>query len=229
MSMVAPLSRCQRDQRSTPTRRRAPPTPQHPQGVSHVSRWIAHSSLRFARLVLAAAVAALILGVVQLRGAALDVYPQFGPPTVQVQTEALGLSASEVEQFVTNPLEQDLLNGVPWLATIHSRSQPGLSAIDLVFDDGTDIHAARQMVQERLTQAHALPNVGSPPVMVPTAATAARVAMVGLSSHRYTPIELSVLARWRIRPKLMGVPGVADVSIFGQRDRQLQVQVDPAR
>ena len=117
----------------------------------------------------------------------VDVYPQFGPPTVQVQTEALGLSASEVEQFVTVPLEQDLLNGVPWLATIHSRSQPGLSAIDLVFDDGTDIHAARQMVQERLTQAHALPNVGSPPVMVPTAATAARVAMVGLSSQPLQP------------------------------------------
>src|SRR4051794_17747289 len=187
------------------------------------------SSLRFARLVVAAAVAALILGVVQLRAAAADVYPQFGPPTVQMQTEALGLSAAEVEQFVTVPLEQDLLNGVPWLATIHSRSLPGMSAIDLVFDDGTEVSAARQMVQERLTQAHALPNVGSPPVMVPTAATAARVAMVGLSSRTWSPVELSVAARWRIRPKLMGVPGVADVSIFGQRDRQLQVRVDPAR
>jgi Cu/Ag efflux pump CusA len=194
-----------------------------------VSRWISRSSLRYARLVVAAAVAALILGVVQLRAAAMDVYPQFGPPTVQVQTEALGLSAAEVEQFVTVPLEQDLLNGVPWLATIHSRSQPGLSAIDLVFDDGTDVQSARQMVQERLTQAHALPNVGSPPVMIPTAATAARVAMVGLSSRTISPVELSVLARWRVRPKLMGVPGVADVSIFGQRDRQLQVRVDPAR
>jgi Cu/Ag efflux pump CusA len=194
-----------------------------------VSRWISHSSLRFARLVIAAAVAALILGVVQLRAASADVYPQFGPPTVQVQTEALGLSAAEVEQFVTVPLEQDLLNGVPWLATIHSRSLPGMSAIDLVFDDGTEVSAARQMVQERLTQAHALPNVGSPPVMVPTAATAARVAMVGLSSRTWSPVELSVAARWRIRPKLMGVPGVADVSIFGQRDRQLQVRVDPAQ
>jgi Cu/Ag efflux pump CusA len=194
-----------------------------------VSRWISGSSLRFARLVVAAAVAALILGAVQLRAAAVDVYPQFGPPTVQVQTEALGLSAAEVEQFVTVPLEQDLLNGVPWLSTIHSRSQPGMSAIDLVFDDGTDVSAARQMVQERLTQAHALPNVGSPPVMVPTAATAARVAMVGLSSTSWSPVDLSVAARWRIRPKLMGVPGVADVSIFGQRDRQLQVRVDPAR
>jgi Cu/Ag efflux pump CusA len=194
-----------------------------------VSRWISHSSLRFARLVIAAAVAALILGVVQLRAASADVYPQFGPPTVQVQTEALGLSAAEVEQFVTVPLEQDLLNGVPWLATIHSRSLPGMSAIDLVFDDGTEVSAARQMVQERLTQAHALPNVGSPPVMVPTAATAARVGMVGLSSRTWSPVELSVAARWRIRPKLMGVPGVADVSIFGQRDRQLQVRVDPAQ
>ena len=71
-----------------------------------------------------------------------------------MQTEALGLSAAEVEQLITVPLEQDLLNGVPWLDRDPLRSMPGLSAIDLVFEPGTDLYAARQMVQERLTQAH---------------------------------------------------------------------------
>jgi Cu/Ag efflux pump CusA len=151
------------------------------------------------------------------------------PPSVEIQTEALGLSAAEVEQLITVPLEQDLLNGVPWLDRIHSSSMPGLSAIDLTFEPGTNLYAARQMVQERMTQAHALPNVGSPPIMIQPLASASRVAMIGLSSRQVSPIDMSVLARWKIRPRLMGVRGVANVSIYGQRDRQLQVQVDPQR
>ncbi len=182
---------------------------------------------RVGRLGIAMAIGILILGVVQLRSAKVDFLPEFMPPSVQVQTEALGLSAAEVEQLVTVPLEQDLLNGVPWLDRIHSRSQPGLSAIDIVFEPGTDIYAARQMVQERLTQAHALPNVGSPPIMVEPLASVSRVAMIGLKSTTVPLIDMSVLARWKVRPKLMGVPGVANVSIYGLRDRQLQVQVDP--
>src|SRR5205814_2451373 len=106
---------------------------------------------------------------------------------------------------------------------------PGLSVIDLTFQPGTDLYAARQQVQERMTQAHALPNVGSPPIMIqPTAATG-RVAMIRLSSSSVSPIDMSVLARWKIKPRLMGVPGVANVAIYGQRDRQLQVQVDPKK
>src|SRR5213079_643239 len=103
-------------------------------------------------------------GIAQLRAAPVDVLPEFTPPSVQVQTEALGLSAAEVEQLVTVPLEADLLNGVAWLDEIRSESVAGLSAIDLVFEPGTDILRARQMVQERLTQAHALPHVSKPPV-----------------------------------------------------------------
>jgi Cu/Ag efflux pump CusA len=182
---------------------------------------------RFGRLVLAVAAGILVLGASGLGAARIDFLPEFMAPSVQVQTEALGLSAAEVEQLVTVPLEQDLLNGVPWLDRIHSRSQAGLSAIDVVFEPGTDIYAARQMVQERLTQAHALPNVGSPPIMVEPLASASRVAMIGLHSHTVPLIDMSVLARWKIRPRLMGIPGVANVSIYGQRDRQLQVQVDP--
>jgi len=192
-------------------------------------RWVLGSGLRFWRLVVALALGAVVFGISQLRSAPVDVYPEFTPPAVQIQTEALGLSAAEVEQLITVPLEQDLLNGVPWLDRIHSSSMPGLSAIDLTFQPGTNLYAARQMVQERMTQAHALPNVGSPPIMIQPLASASRVAMVGLSSRTVSPVEMSVLARWKIRPRLMGVPGVANVSIYGQRDRQLQVQVDPHR
>jgi Cu/Ag efflux pump CusA len=191
--------------------------------------WILGSGLRFGRLIVALAIGLTVIGIAQLRSAPVDVYPEFMPPSVEIQTEALGLSAAEVEQLITVPLEQDLLNGVPWLDRIHSSSMPGLSAIDLTFQPGTDLYAARQQVQERMTQAHALPNVGSPPIMVqPTAATA-RVAMIRLSSSSVSPIDMSVLARWKIKPRLMGVPGVANVAIYGQRDRQLQVQVDPKR
>ena len=192
-------------------------------------RWVLGSGLRFWRLVVALALGAVVFGITQLRSAPIDVYPEFTPPAVQIQTEALGLSAAEVEQLITVPLEQDLLNGVPWLDRIHSSSMPGLSAIDLTFQPGTNLYAARQMVQERMTQAHALPNVGSPPIMIQPLASASRVAMIGLSSQTVSPVEMSVLARWKIRPRLMGVPGVANVSIYGQRDRQLQVQVDPRR
>jgi len=187
------------------------------------------ASLRTSRLLLAVAVGVVLIGVTQLASAKVDYLPDFMPPSVQIQTEALGLSAAEVEQLVTVPLEQDLLNGVPWLDHIHSRSQPGLSAIDVVFENGTDLYAARQMVQERLTQAHALPNVGSPPVMVEPLASVSRVAMIGMSSNSVSLIDMSVLARWKVRPTLMGIPGVANVSIYGMRDRQLQVEVDPAR
>src|SRR5689334_16760414 len=191
--------------------------------------WIIGSGLRFGRLVVALAIGLTVIGIAQLHSAPVDVYPEFMPPSVEIQTEALGLSAAEVEQLITVPLEQDLLNGVPWLDRIHSSSMPGLSAIDLTFQPGTDLYAARQQVQERMTQAHALPNVGSPPIMVqPTAATG-RVAMIRLSSSSVSPIDMSVLARWKIKPRLMGVPGVANVAIYGQRDRQLQVQVDPAK
>jgi Cu/Ag efflux pump CusA len=178
---------------------------------------------------LALAAGALILGFTQLPNMAVDVLPEFTPPTVEVQTEALGLSATEVEQLITVPLEQDLLNGVAWLDSIRSQSINGLSHIQLVFEPGTDVLRARQVVQERLTQAHALPNVSKPPQMLQPLSSTNRVMMVGLSSESLSLIEQSQEARWTIKPKLMGITGVANVSTWGQRERQLQVQVDPER
>src|SRR6266480_3557773 len=101
-------------------------------------RWIVESSLQFRLLVIAIAAALMFLGITQLRAMPVDVLPEFNPPLVEVQTEALGLSAEEVEQMITVPMEQDLLNGVPWLDTIRSESVPGLSSIVLLFNRGTN-------------------------------------------------------------------------------------------
>jgi CzcA family heavy metal efflux pump len=192
-------------------------------------RWIIGSSLKARGSMLLLATALIALGMVQLWDVPRDVLPEFTPPTVEVQTEALGLSAIEVEELITVPLEQDLLNGVAFLHTIHSASLPGLSSIVMVFEPGTDILDARQVVEERLTQAHALPQVSKPPQMLQPLSSSSRAMFVGLSSDELSLIALSLEARWTIRPRLMGVPGVANVSVWGQRERQLQVLVDPER
>ena len=188
-----------------------------------------HGVMRVRLLILAAALGVLAVGIVQLRETPLDVLPEFTPPYAEIQTEALGLSAEEVEQLITVPLEADLLNGVQGVEVIRSESVPGLSSIVLIFERGTDVYQARQLVEERLTQAHALPNVSKPPTLLQPLSSSNRVLLIGLSSTELTPIEQSVLARWTVRPRLMGVPGVANISIWGMRDQQLQVQVDPER
>jgi Cu/Ag efflux pump CusA len=192
-------------------------------------RWIVESSLKYRLMVVAVAVAIMVVGVRQISEMPVDVLPEFTPTMVEIQTEALGLSAPEVEQLITVPMEQDLLNGVPWLKDIRSESVPGLSRILLIFEPGTDLLRARQVVQERMTQAVALPQVSAPPLMVQPLSSMSRVLMARLSSDEVSPIDRSVIAHWTIRPRLLGVPGVANVAIWGQRDRQLQVQVDPER
>src|SRR5438270_7997727 len=191
-------------------------------------RWIVGWCLKFPLLVLALAVAMISVGITQLRSTPVDALPEFAPPYVEVQTEALGLSASEVEELITLN-QEELLNGTPWLQSIHSTSVAGLSSIILTFQTGTDILRARQLVSERLSLAYALPNVAQPPVILQPMSATSRVMMVGLSSKQVSPIQMSVLARWNIRPALLSVPGVANVSIWGMRDRQLQVLVDPAK
>ena len=191
-------------------------------------RGIVEWCLQYRFLVIVAAAAMLFFGGAQLGSMPVDVLPEFAPVFVEVQTEALGLSAEEVEMLVTLNLEE-LLMGTPWVQTMRSESVPGLSSLILIFEPGTDIMLARQLVQERLSLAWGLPNVSKPPVILQPLSATNRVMMVGLSSDEVSPIALSVLARWNIRPALMGVDGVANVSIWGQRKRQLQVQVDPER
>ncbi len=190
-------------------------------------RWIVEASLKLRFLVVIIAAVLVAYGLSELRQMPVDVYPEFNPPMVEVQTEALGLSAAEVESLITLPMEADLLNGVAWVEQLYSESVPGMSSILLLFEPGSDNIQVRQMVQERLTQAHALPNVSKPPVMLQPLSASNRVMMIGFSAKEMSLIDMSVQAHWNIKPKLMGLPGVANVAIWGQRDQQLQVQVDP--
>lgn len=192
-------------------------------------QWIIASSLRLRTIAAGLAALLLIFGIWELRETPLDVVPEFSPLTLEVKTESLGLSSAEVEALITIPLEADLLNGVAWLRSIESESTAGLSTIEMTFAPGTDLMHARQMVQERLTQAHANPNVSTPPVLLQPVSSAGRIMNIGLTSKSVSLIDMSVEARWVIVPRLLGVPGVANVSIWGQRQWQLQVQVDPKK
>jgi CzcA family heavy metal efflux pump len=180
-------------------------------------------------VILALAAALLVFGYRNLRDAPLDVFPEFAPPLVEIQTEAPGLATEEVENLVTVPLE-NALNNTPRLKTIRSKSVLGLSSIVLIFHEGVDLDAARLHVQERLaTQASNLPAVASPPVILSPLSATSRVMKIGIWSDKLSQMEMTELARWTIRPRLMAVPGVANVAIWGQRDRQFQVLVDPER
>jgi CzcA family heavy metal efflux pump len=191
-------------------------------------RWIVHTSLRFRYLVVAAAASMMFFGVQQLRTMPVDVFPEFAPPRVEVQTSAIGLSAAEVEELVTIPLEQSL-NGIPELDTIRSKSVPQLSSIELLFAEGTDVLEARQLVAERMAAViPTIPTWASPPVMLPPVSTTGRVMEIGLSSDTIDLRDMSMIAYWTIRARLLRVPGVANVAIWGERIKMPQVQVDPA-
>lgn len=192
-------------------------------------RWIVSAALRQRALVLMLAVLLLVFGVRAIEHVPLDVFPEFAPPLVEVQTEVPGLSTEEVESLITVPIE-NAVNGVPWLKTLRSKSVLGLSSVVLIFEEGTDRIRARQLVQERVAAITAdLPIVARPPVILPPLSSTSRALKIGIASQKLDQRELSDLARWTIRPRLMAVPGVANVAIWGQRDRELQVLVDPER
>jgi CzcA family heavy metal efflux pump len=192
-------------------------------------RWIIGSSLRFRYLVVAAAAAMMVYGAGQLRHGRTDAFPEFAPPRVEVQTICLGLSSEETEELVTVPLEQ-ALNGVARLDQIRSASVPQLSSVELIFDRGTDLIQARQVVQERLaTVVPTLPTWAAPPVMRQPISTTSRVMHIGVSSDRISLRQLSTIAYWKIRARLLRVPGVVNVAIWGERLQQQHVDVDPAR
>ena len=188
-----------------------------------------HFALAQRVLVLALAALLVVLGVRAGRDVPLDVFPEFAPPMVEIQTEAPGLSTEEVESLVTVPIET-AVNGVPGLMTLRSKSVLGLSSVQILFERGSDVVRARQMVGERITQVQPrLPLAASQPVLMPPLSSTSRAMKVGLSSKKLDQMQISELVRWTIRPRLMAVPGVANVAVWGQRDRQLQVLVDPDR
>lgn len=192
-------------------------------------RTLVEIALRLRYAATALAIVFVIVGVRVLQDAPLDVFPEFAPPLVEVQTEAPGLSTEEVEALVTMPLEQGL-SGTPYLQTLRSKSVLGLSSVVLIFERGTDLLEARQFVGERLARlSTTLPRVAHPPVLLSPLSSTSRVLKVGVTSPTLNQTELTTLVRWTVRPRLMAVSGVANVAVWGQRDRQLQVLVDPER
>ena len=184
-------------------------------------------SIRNRVVVLALAALLLVVGSNAALRSKLDVFPEFAPPEVVVQTEAPGLSPTEVEQLVTSPLET-ALSGLPRLDVIRSRSIQGLSVITIVFKDGADIYRARQQVSERLGElAGQLPEGVKPPKMAPLTSATGRLVSVGFTSDKLTPQELRDEVQWNVRPRLLAVNGVASVTLFGGEVRQFQVQIYP--
>ncbi|MBV8879641.1 MAG: efflux RND transporter permease subunit [Planctomycetaceae bacterium] len=186
-------------------------------------------SLRFRGIVVALACVVIAHGLGVAGRAKLDVFPEFAPPQVILETEAPGLSTEQVEQLVTRPVE-NAVNGVGNLASIRSQSIQGFSLVVAIFRDDTDVMRARQLVGERLTQvAGQLPAGVRAPVMAPLTSSTSLVLVLGLRSEKRTPMELRTFADWTLRPRLLGVPGVASIVRFGGEVREIQVQLRPDR
>jgi CzcA family heavy metal efflux pump len=189
--------------------------------------WIVGSSLRLRFLVVAGAAGLLVVGALQVPNMRVDAFPEFAPPQVEIQTTCLGLSTSDVETLVTLPIEQ-AMNGLQGLDDMRSTNVPQLSSIVLVFKQGTNEQLARQLVQERLTTVQTqLPTWAAPPVMMPLVSATSRVMQVGMTSRDHSLIEMSMMAYWTIRARLLRVPGIANVAIWNERLQMMTVQVDP--
>ena len=161
--------------------------------------------------------------------AKLDVFPEFVQPQATVQTEAPGLAPEQVEALVTRPVE-NALNGVGDLDSISSESIQGLSVVDAIFKEGTDIFKARQMLAERLAQVGGdLPAGVSTPKMEPLTSSTMDLLKFGLTSDKLSPMELRTFADWTVRPRMLSVPGVAATKVFGGEVRELQIQIKPDR
>jgi CzcA family heavy metal efflux pump len=192
-------------------------------------RWLVSRSLRFRWLVVFAAGAMIAYGLAQVPSAKVDVFPEFAPPRVEIQTIALGNSSNEVEQLITIPIEEQL-TGIEGVKTLRSKSVAQLSSIELIFDRDVDELKARQLVQERIAQVTpTLPTWASPPFMMPPLSATSRIMKIGVTSDTVSPIEMSNVAYWKIRARLLRVPGVAQVAIWGERLKQRHVEVDPAK
>jgi CzcA family heavy metal efflux pump len=201
----------------------------NPDGRRTLMRGIISFSLRFRHLVVAAAVAMMVLGVTVLPQMHVDVFPEFAPPRVVIQTACVGLSTSDVEQLVTVPLEASL-NGVQDLDDLRSKSVPQLSSIELLFKPGTDLLRARQLVQERLALVSpSLPTWAAPPVMLAPVSATGRAMQIGMTSDTRSLIDMSMTAYWIIRARLLRVPGVANVAIWNERLHLMAVQAEPSK
>jgi len=185
-------------------------------------------SVRHPGLVVALAAALLAFGISRLFDASLDVFPEFSPTQVVIQTESPGLSAAWVETLVTQPIEQSIA-GLDGLQSLRSQSIPGLSVVTVIFTDGTDIHRHRQGVAERLAQAATRLPPGITAELTPLTSSASTVLGVGVTSETLDGAALRGLVERVLRPQLLAARGVADVNVFGGELPQWQIRIDPRR
>ena len=184
-------------------------------------------AIRFRGIVAALACVLVAYGIHALGRAKYDVFPEFAPPQVSIQTEAVGLTPEQVEVLVTRPIE-NAVSGVPGVRTLRSTSIQGLSVVTVFFNPSSDIYRDRQVVAERLAAAtQQLPQGLQPPIMTPLTSSTSRMLVVGLTSERRSLMELRTVADWTVRLRLLAVPGVASVTVFGGDKRSIQVQVHP--
>src|SRR5580765_1915168 len=187
-------------------------------------RWLVGLCVRYAGTLATLTLIALLAGLWATRSAPLDVFPDFVPSTVDIQTEAPGLTAQQVEQLVTKPIE-NAVGGAPGLATLRSESIPGLSLVTIQFRDNIDLYNARQGIAERLSElGNALPASVGVPRLSPLTSSTMDLLKIGLVSDKLNPFELRDRAEWVMKPALLAVPGVAHVIIFGGAVRQIQIQ-----
>ena len=184
-------------------------------------------TLKRPRLVIAAALMLLIYGVIVLSHAKLDVFPDFVPAQAEVQTEAPGLTAEQVEQLVTRPVEQSV-NGAAGVAAVRSESISGLSVVKVIFAEGSDPYRARQVVSEAISEIGGLPAGVSAPKVTPLTSSTMDLLKIGFTSDRLSPMELRDLVQWTVRPRLLSAAGVARATIYGGQVRRLEVRVRPS-
>ncbi|NOQ81152.1 MAG: AcrB/AcrD/AcrF family protein [Methylophaga sp.] len=190
--------------------------------LSHVVAF----SVRFRGVVVALAILLMGYGGYKISSSSLDIFPEFAPKQVIIQTEAQGLTAEQVEVLITQPLE-NALGGLVGTESIRSQSIPSLSVVILTFYDSTDIYLDRQLVSERLLGLNdALPENMGPPLMVPLESSSGTIMTIGLSSDTHDLMTLRSLVDWTLSPRLLSVEGVADINVFGGDEKQLQIQID---
>jgi CzcA family heavy metal efflux pump len=188
---------------------------------------IVRFSLRFRGIIIALAIALLGYGFYTLQQAKYDVFPEFAPARVSIQTEAPGLSPEQVELLVTQPIE-NAINGVTGIESLRSNSIQGLSVINVIFQTGNNVYLERQLVAERLaTLTGQLPSGVKAPIMTPLTSSTSTVLVLGLTSDKQSLMQLRTAADWTLRPRLLAVPGVANVTVFGGEVQQMQVQFHP--
>jgi CzcA family heavy metal efflux pump len=184
-------------------------------------------AIRFRGIVIALGCLLFAYGVYALGAAKYDVFPEFAPPQVSIQTEAAGLTPEQVEVLVTRPIE-NAINGMPGVQTLRSSSIQGVSVVTVFFDASSDIFRNRQVVAERLAAAaQQLPQGTAPPIITPLTSSTSRMLVIGLTSRTRSLMELRTAADWTVRLRLLAVPGVASVTVFGRDRRSIQVQVHP--